>query len=248
MGRQRNTLTDKGIYLLPSFLTVMAMFAGFYAIIAGIKGMFDTACVAVFLAMLFDSLDGRVARLVNTETAFGAELDSLSDMLCFGVTPAVLLYLWNLSYLGKLGWLAAFTYTVAVALRLARFNTMSGSHSKRFFQGLASTAAAGFVAGGLFVGDRYNLGGHWVDITTAALTFIVSGLMVSNVPYRSFKDIDLRGKMPFLVPCLLVLVVVLIVLEPAEFLCSVFTLYTLSGPVGYLTHLARKKLRKKRHA
>lgn len=239
-SHKRSSLA-KGIYLLPSFLTVMAMFSGFYAIIAGIKGMFEVACIAVFIAMLLDGLDGRVARLSNSETAFGAELDSLSDMLCFGVTPAVLLYLWELSTVGKVGWLAAFSLAVAVALRLARFNTNSSPHTKHFFQGLSSTAGAGFMVSLIYISDAYQIHGHWVAPLLTGLTFLTSALMVSNLPYRSFKNIDFRDRMPFIALCVIVLLVVVIALEPAEFLCLIFTVYAVSGPVFYVWRRLRKR-------
>lgn len=231
---------SKGIYILPSFFTVMAMFGGFYAIIAGINLQFETACIALYMAMLLDSLDGRIARLCHTESDFGAELDSLSDMLCFGIAPAVLLYLWNLKYLGKLGWLAAFIYAVAVALRLARFNTQDSNAAKVFFQGISSTAAAGFSVGLIYVGDLYGMGGFWIDVSLASIVLIVSGLMVSNVPYRSFKNLNFRYRIPFVTICVLVLIIVLITIEPPEVLLGIFSIYLLSGPCELLyRHIKR---------
>src|SRR5580698_8220938 len=148
---------SRGIYLLPNLFTTAALFAGFYAVMAAMKGYFDSAAIAIFVAMILDSLDGRVARMTNTQTAFGAQYDSLSDMVAFGVAPALIVYSWSLFSLGKLGWLIAFLYTAGTALRLARFNTQSHDTDKRYFQGLPSPAAAGVIAGLVWLGNTYEL-------------------------------------------------------------------------------------------
>ena len=153
-------LRHRGIYLLPNMFTTAALFAGFYAIVAGMKGFFDNAAMAIYIAMILDALDGRVARLTNTQTDFGAQLDSLSDMVSFGVAPALVIYSWALGHLGKLGWLAAFVYAVAGALRLARFNVQAGNADKRYFQGLPIPAAAGVIAGMVWSGNEFGITGH----------------------------------------------------------------------------------------
>ena len=235
----------RGIYILPNLFTVSALFAGFYAIIAALKGIYDNAAIAIFIAMLMDSLDGRVARLTNTQTSFGAELDSLSDMVSFGVAPALVTYNWVLANLGKLGWLAAFVYTVAVALRLARFNTQLRKIDKRYFQGLSSTAAAGVVAGMVWLGNDLALSGWLTDIVVAVLTICLGVLMVSNLRYHSFKDLDLRKHVSFLTILAIVLVIVLIAVNPPPILFALFFLYAISGPIGTIWQLRYKKRQKK---
>src|SRR5579862_3353826 len=179
---------QRGIYLLPNLLTTAALFAGFYAIVAAMKGNFETAAIAIFVAMIADSLDGRVARLTHTQTAFGAEYDSLSDMAAFGIAPALVAFSWSLFSLGKLGWLAAFLYTAATALRLARFNTQI--IDKNYFQGLPSPSGAGLLASLVWMGSSYEIEGHAVAVVVAIMTIIVAGLMVSTTRYHSFKNID----------------------------------------------------------
>lgn len=237
---KRHSRLAKGIYFLPSFFTVVAMFCGFYAIIAGINGDFATACATLYIAMLLDNLDGRIARLCRTESDFGAELDSLSDMLCFGAAPALLLYLWGLQHLGKIGWLAAFVYAVAVALRLARFNTQGSESSSVFFQGIPSTPAAGFSVGLVYVGNLYQITGLWVDISLAITCLVIGGLMVSNIPYYSFKNLNFRHRTGFMTICTLVVVIVLIAIEPQEVLLSIFSVYVLSGPCRLLYRLGKR--------
>jgi len=178
----------RGIYLLPNLFTTAALFAGFFAIVAAIGNHFDSAAVAVFIAMVLDGLDGRVARLTNTQSEFGGEYDSLSDMVSFGLAPALVMYLWSLHALGKLGWLAAFVYTAGAALRLARFNTQIGVADKRYFQGLASPAAAAVMMGMVWVGNDYHLAGADVRVLAFAVTVILGVLMVSNVRYYSFNS------------------------------------------------------------
>jgi len=240
----------KGIYLLPNMFTTGALFAGFYAIIAAMNGRFEIAAIAIFLAGLLDGLDGRVARLTNTQSAFGAEYDSLSDMVSFGVAPALIVYLWSLVYLreisvfmGKLGWLAAFIYATATALRLARFNTQIGVADKRYFQGLASPAAAAVVMGAVWVCESYDIIGEDVVYAALVLTIVAGLLMVSKFPYYSFKDFDLRERVPFVSLLAVVLIFVFLSMETATVLFSCFFLYMLSGPIVSLFRWNRKRVR-----
>lgn len=240
----------KGIYLLPNMFTTGALFAGFYAIIAAMNGRFEIAAIAIFLAGLLDGLDGRVARLTNTQSAFGAEYDSLSDMVSFGVAPALVIYLFSLVYLrevsnlmGKIGWLAAFIYATATALRLARFNTQIGVADKRYFQGLASPAAAAVVMGAVWVCESYEISGRDVTYATLVLTVATGALMVSRFPYYSFKDFDMRERVPFVALIAVVLIFVFLSIETATVLFSCFFLYALSGPLISLLRWNRKRTR-----
>jgi CDP-diacylglycerol--serine O-phosphatidyltransferase len=240
----------KGIFLLPNLFTTGALFAGFYAIIAAMNGRFEIAAIAIFLAGLLDGLDGRVARLTNTQSAFGAEYDSLSDMVSFGVAPALVVYLWSLVHLrevsvfmGKLGWLAAFIYATATALRLARFNTQIGVADKRYFQGLASPAAAAVVMGSVWFCESYDIEGVDVAYGALVLTIVAGALMVSRFSYYSFKDLDLRERVPFVSMLAVVLVFVFLSIETATVLFSCFFLYMLSGPVVSLFRWNRKRSR-----
>lgn len=240
----------KGIFLLPNLFTTGALFAGFYAIIAAMKGNFEIASMVIFLAMILDGLDGRVARMTNTQSAFGAEYDSLSDMVSFGVAPGLVMYQWSLVYLadvstfwGKLGWLAAFVYTTCTALRLARFNTQIGTADKRYFQGLASPAAAAVVMGAVWVCETYTISGEEVKYIALVLTTLAGGLMVSRFSYYSFKDLDLRKKVPFVAVLVVMLVFVFLSIETATVLFLSFILYMLSGPVISLFRWNRKRQR-----
>lgn len=238
----------KGIFLLPNLFTTGALFAGFYAIIAAIKGHFEIAAIAVFLAMLLDGLDGRVARMTNTQSDFGAEYDSLSDMASFGLAPALVVYQWSLIYLvemgslwGKLGWLAAFIYTASAALRLARFNTQVGIADKRYFQGLPSPAAAAVVVGAVWVSETYGIEGK--DVSFATMIIVVSAglLMVSRFSYYSFKDLDLKRRVPFIAVLVVLMIFVLLSIEtPTALFISSF-LYMISGPVLALLRGVRKR-------
>ena len=241
---------SKGIYLLPNMFTTGALFAGFYAIIAAMNGRFEIAAISIFLAGLLDGLDGRVARLTNTQSAFGAEYDSLSDMVSFGVAPALIVYLWSLVYLrdvsvfmGKLGWLAAFIYATCTALRLARFNTQIGVADKRYFQGLASPAAAAVVMGAVWVCESYDIVGEDVVYAALVLTIAAGALMVSKFSYYSFKDFDLRERVPFVALLAVMLIFVFLSMETATVLFSFFFLYMLSGPIVSLFRWNRKRMR-----
>ncbi len=222
----------KGVYLLPNLFTTAALFSGFYSIIAAMNGDFIQASAAIFIAGILDGLDGRVARLTHTESAFGAEYDSLSDMVSFGIAPSLVAFTWCLAPLGKVGWIAAFIYTVGAALRLARFNTMLGVEEKRYFTGLPSPAAAAIVAGVIWAANETGVSGNDLGSIMAILVPITGLLMVSNVKYRSFKDLDLKGRVPFVVLLSSVLVLVLVALEPAIVLMGVFVMYGLSGILG----------------
>jgi len=235
---------QRGIYLLPNLLTTAALFAGFYSIVAAMKGHFESAAIAIFVAMIADGLDGRVARLTHTQSEFGAEYDSLSDMAAFGIAPALVVYSWSLSSLGKLGWLAAFLYAAATALRLARFNTQVSD--KEYFQGLPSPSAAGAIASIIWLGAGYGINGGTVAVPLALLTIILAALMVSTVRYSSFKSIDFKGKVPFFTVVLAVFVIAAIALEPAEMLFGLFIVYIVSGPIVTLWRL--RKMRKQRLA
>ena len=244
---QKYRLRRKGIYLLPNLFTTLALFFGFYAIVSALKHQFDHAAIAIFIGMIFDGLDGRIARLTNTASPFGAEYDSLADMVNFGVAPAILVYSWALEPLGKVGWLAAFVYTAAAALRLARFNTQIGRVSKRFFQGVPSPVAAAVMAGMVWAGhDSWQIIGTHVSIWVAGIAVLMAVLMVSNIPYYSFKEIDLRGRVPFVAILIFLVLVVVIVIDPPLVLFLGFLLFTLSGPILYAFGLGRQKHWRKR--
>ncbi len=238
----------RGIYLLPNLFTTANLFAGFFSIITAINGNFYVAAATVFVAMVLDSLDGRVARLTNTQSAFGAEYDSLSDMVAFGLAPAVLAYEWALSELGNVGLTVAFIYVACAALRLARFNTQIGKVDKRWFIGLASPAAAGVVAGWVWaVWALDEVGIRGVDLPLIlvmlfALMVAAAGLlMVSNIKYYSFKDLDLKGCVPFVAILIVVLVFAVVFSDPPRILLLIFLAYAASGPVQYLLQLRRRK-------
>lgn len=238
----------RGIYLLPNLFTTANLFAGFFSIITAINGNFYVSAATVFVAMVLDSLDGRVARLTNTQSAFGAEYDSLSDMVAFGLAPAVLAYEWALSGLGNVGLTVAFIYVACAALRLARFNTQIGKVDKRWFIGLASPAAAGVVAGWVWaVWALDETGIRGVDLPLVlvmlfALMVAAAGLlMVSNIKYYSFKDLDLKGRVPFVAILVVVLVFAVVFSDPPRILLLIFLAYAVSGPVQYLMQLRRRK-------
>lgn len=231
----------KGIYLLPNLFTVGALFTGFYAIVAASKGHFAEAAIAIFIAILLDGLDGRIARMLNAVSDFGAQFDSLSDMVCFGLTPALVLYTWSLSYLGKPGWLVAFIYSTCTALRLARFNSQNEITNKRYFRGLATPTAAGFVASFIWVCTEYQINPAKLAPLVAIIALGLSFLKVSLIRYRSFKDLDLRGRVPFVVIPGIVLGFVLISFSPPEALFLIFCVYTLSGPVAAIWYRRKSK-------
>lgn len=230
------------IYLLPNLLTTAGLFAGFYAIVAAMKGNFEVAAIAIFVAMIMDGLDGRVARLTGTESEFGAQYDSLSDMMCFGVTPALVVYSWGLRYLGKFGWLAAFFYVAATALRLARFNIQTDV-DKRFFIGLPCPAAAGLIAGMVWVGTDFAIPGKRISEVAAIMTIIAAALMVSNVRYSSFKKLDFKEHVPFMAVLIALVGYLLIAWDPPKVLFGVFFLFALSGVVLWIREYIVKRIK-----
>ncbi len=231
----------RGIYLLPNLFTTATLFGGFYAILTAMNGRFEHAAIAIFVAMVMDGLDGRIARMTNTQSDFGAEYDSLADMVAFGLAPALVIYLWALTDLGKLGWLAAFVYTAATALRLARFNTQVGIADKRYFQGLPSPSAAAIIAGAVWVGADNMIDGTALAVPVAILTTITGLLMVSNFRFSSFKEIDLKGKVPFMVVVAVMLAFAILLLQPPIVLFLVFTVYAVSGPIVTLFQMRKRK-------
>ena len=242
------SLRQRGIYLLPNLFTTAALFAGFYAIVQAMNGKYEHAAVAIFVAMVMDGLDGRVARMTNTQSDFGAEYDSLSDMVSFGVAPALVMYVWALKSMGKLGWIAAFIYCVSAALRLARFNTNVGSADKRYFQGLPSPAAATLLAGLVWVCFDNDLPGDlvfypWLKMKWIAWTItLFAGIsMVSDLRFYSGKNINLKNSVPFVVILLIVLAFVLVSYSPPEVLFFVALIYGLSGYVMWIMQRLKKK-------
>jgi CDP-diacylglycerol--serine O-phosphatidyltransferase len=237
----RPRMRDKGIYILPNLFTIGGLFAGFYAIVQAMNGRWEQAAIAIFIAMVLDGLDGRVARMTGTQSAFGAELDSLSDMVSFGVAPALIMYVFALKGLGKFGWIAAFVYCAGAALRLARFNTMLEVADKRFFQGLPSPAAAALVAGFVWVAIEYGINGQDIAYLSAAVTLFAGISMVTSLKFYSGKEINLRRSVPFFVVLLIVLFFILVSTSPPEVLLGIFVLYGLSGYAYSLWHLTQHK-------
>ena len=241
-------IPSRGIYLLPSILTTFGMFAGFYSIVASINGDFTLAAISIMVAMMWDTLDGRVARLTNTQSDFGGEYDSLADLVSFGVAPALLVYEWSLSDLGRVGWLAAFIFLACAALRLARFNTQVGILDKRYFQGLPSPAAAGVIASMIwlkFWNFEYFFGiatlSYYIGV---GITILCALLMVSNVRYYSFKELDSK-KASFRFILVVVLSFIVLLSKPNIFLFTGFFLYMLSGPFITIIGLNKKRKQKK---
>jgi len=235
-----------GIYLLPNLFTTSALFAGFYSVIAAYQSNFATSAIAILVALIFDSLDGRVARMTNTATAFGAEYDSMADMVSFGAAPAFLMYTWSLSSLptetwGQLSWVVAFVYCACCGLRLARFNVAVGTADKRFFQGLACPAAAATLAS--FVWVNINFGNNGEDVVVAVLiaTLLTAGLMVSNFAYYSFKDMGENRKVPFAMILALLLLFVTTAVDPPKMVLISFSFYAVSGPAWALVSWVRKR-------
>jgi CDP-diacylglycerol--serine O-phosphatidyltransferase len=236
---------NRGIYLLPNLFTIGALFAGFYACVIAMHAHYFDAGMAIIVAMILDGLDGRIARLTHTQTVFGAELDSLSDMVSFGIAPALVAYAWALQKMGAFGWVAAFAYAVAVALRLARFNTQLGKTGKRFSQGLACTPAAGVIAGMVAMGAKYHLHSVLVHYLAAILLLLLGVLMVSKIRYRSFKDINFKESVSFLTVTNVVLVLILIALNPAVVLFALFFLYAMTDPIVNLWQKRRRRKQKR---
>jgi CDP-diacylglycerol--serine O-phosphatidyltransferase len=236
----------RGIYLLPNLFTTAALFAGFYAVLAATQGRFEAAALAIFAAQALDGIDGRVARITQTQSEFGAEYDSLSDMVAFGVAPALVAYHWSLGGLGKLGWLAAFVFTAAAALRLARFNTQVRIADKRYFQGLASPAAAAIIASGVWLGADMGIAGADVSWLAAFLTACAGLLMVSNFRYISFKQLNVQGRVPFLLAVAVMLGFAVVFIHPPLMLFLMATTYAISGPAWTLLRLRQSRSRHRR--
>jgi CDP-diacylglycerol---serine O-phosphatidyltransferase len=230
-------LRKRGIYLLPNAFTTAALFCGFFAVVQAMNVRFEVAAIAIFVAMVLDGMDGRVARITHTQSAFGEQFDSLSDMVSFGVAPALVMYEWVLKDLGRWGWLAAFVYCSGAALRLARFNTNIGVVDKRFFQGMPSPAAAALIAGFVWLAtdNRVPLKLGWLPWVAFALTVYAGVTMVSNAPFYSGKALDIRHRVPFAATLLVVMLFVLVSSDPPLMLFGLFVLYGLSGYVfwGY---------------
>ncbi len=238
----------RGIYILPNLFTTAALFAGFYAVVAALDGNFDKSAIAIFVAMVLDGMDGRVARMTGTESVFGKEYDSLSDMVSFGLAPALVVYQWGVASLadygwiwGKLGWLVAFFYAVAAALRLARFNARIGMVDKRYFEGLPSPAAAGLVGGAVWLGTELDLVGLPVLFVGFLITAIAGALMVSGFMYYSFKEWTLGERVPFAYLLLIPAMFMLIALNPSVVLSVMFGAYALSGPLVSMWRRLRRR-------
>ena len=238
----------RGIYLLPNILTTFGLFSGFFAIILATKGQYAESAIAIFIAMLWDGLDGRVARLTNTQSEFGEQYDSMADMVSFGVAPALLMYFYLFEGLGKIGWIGAFVYVAAGSLRLARFNTQIGVQDKRYFQGLPSPAAAALIAGLVWTkemmgpsvyDDQFLVIGSWIILVSAGI------LMVSNVRYYSFKEINFKGRSSFKLLLLATLIMIVVSLWPSAILFIFFFVYAVSGLVLTMIEVRNKHALKK---
>lgn len=235
----------KGIYMVPNMITLAALFGGFYAIVMAMNGRYDLATVAIFVAMVLDSLDGRVARMTNTQSAFGEQMDSLSDMVSFGAAPALVAYVWGLSTLGRWGWIAAFVYCACAALRLARFNVNTAVVDKRYFQGLPSPAAAALVAGFIWLMTDAEIGpldvtyGVYIRWGMFVLTLFAGLTMVTNVPFYSFKDLSLKKSVPFAAIVLVALGIAVINIHPPTVVFGLFVVYGISGYAVYLRRRAK---------
>ena len=241
------------IYLLPNMITTAGLFSGFYAIVAAMNGRFEAAAVAIFVAMIADGIDGRVARLTNTQSEFGVQYDSLSDMVCFGLAPALVMYEWALQSMisvgwAKLGWLAAFIYTASAALRLARFNAQVATAEKSHFRGLPSPSAAAVLAGLVWVGTDLGLDGETLVYPAFVLTIAMGLLMVSNIRYYSFKEVNFRNRVSFVAILLVVLVYAFASIDPPKVLFTVFLVYAISGVVYTLVGIRnRRRARRREH-
>ncbi|MCK4857529.1 MAG: CDP-diacylglycerol--serine O-phosphatidyltransferase [candidate division Zixibacteria bacterium] len=234
----------RGIYLLPNLFTTAALFFGFYAIISAMDNRFEAAAIAIFIALLLDGIDGRVARMTNTQSDFGAEYDSLADMVSFGVAPALVMYEWTLLSMGKIGWLAAFIYTAGAALRLARFNTQLETADKNYFQGLPSPSAAALIAGFVWAAENHLASDRLLSLFAVVITIWAGVLMVSNFRFYSFKGINWKGKVPFVALLIFVLAIVLVSSNPSLMLFAGFLIYSLSGIVMSLVHMWTDRARR----
>ncbi|OGV27291.1 MAG: CDP-diacylglycerol--serine O-phosphatidyltransferase [Legionellales bacterium RIFCSPHIGHO2_12_FULL_37_14] len=241
-----NKIKHNGIYLLPNILTTASLFAAFYSIVSSMKGHFASAAIAIYYSVIADTLDGRIARVTNTQTDFGAEYDSLADIVAFGLAPSLLAYVFQLQTYGKIGWLICFAYTAATALRLARFNTQLEVTDKSYFQGLPCPSAAAMLAAFIWLGHQFHLRNSLFTFGCALLMVLGSMFMVSNIRYYSFKEIDFKGKVPFLYLLFLVILFVLVAAYPACILFITFTTYAFSGPIQTLIQKHRMRLKRKK--
>jgi len=245
VGTNKIKKRRRGIYLLPNLCTTAALFSGFYAITAAFHNRFELAAVAIFVSLIMDGLDGRIARLTNTQSEFGAQYDSLSDMMSFAVAPALVMYVWSLSNLGKIGWFAAFVHAAGGALRLARYNAQVGGEDKRYFQGLPSPSAAMLLASFMWVSLEYGYDGETLQYISLIITITSGLLMVSNIRYLTFKEIDFRGEIPFVVAIGMMLSIGMIFAHPPLMVFLLFMVYTISGPLLTVVLLkSRRSLRK----
>lgn len=231
----------RGIYLIPNLLTTSALFAGFYAIIAAISGDFSSSCIAIFVAQLLDGADGRVARMTHTQSEFGAQYDSMSDIIAFGLAPAILAFQWSLIYMDKVGWVAAFVFVAAAALRLARFNVQIGKVDKKYFVGLASPAAAAVIWGTIWSLEEFGVSGQSMAWLMVFLVPLVGIMMVSPIRYFSFKDISAQRRVPFFVLLAIVMVFAFIALDPPRMLLGIASVYALHGPVLEISKWFKKR-------
>lgn len=240
-NQNSSKVRSRGIYLLPNLFTTAALFSGFYAIASAISGRYETAAILIFVSLVLDGLDGRVARMTNTQSDFGAEYDSMADMISFGAAPAIVMYLWSLSSLGQVGLIGAFVHLAGGALRLARFNTQLATQDKNYFQGLPSPAAASLLAGFVWVSEKYQYGAENLPWLVLILTVTTGLLMVSNFRYHSFKNINFKGKVPFVVMIFVMLGFAITLSNPATILCLFFFAYALSGPIVTIVLMRRKR-------
>lgn len=235
----------RGIYVLPNLITIGGMFAGFYAIVSGLRGSYENAVIAIFIALIMDGLDGKIARWTHAQSNMGAQLDSLADMVSFGVAPAMIMYSWSLSVLGKLGWLVAFVYMVCTSLRLARFNSEDQGDDKRYFFGLNTPSSAALVASVIWTLTSYHVDGFALAIPMVIFMFLLSVLKVSTIRYRSFKDLDLKNTtVSLIIIFLLLMLLVLIALNPPETLLIIIFGYVISGPVDAVMSLWKQRFRR----
>ncbi len=238
----------RGIYLLPNLFTTGGLFAGFFAIVAAIAGNWSAAAAAIFVAWLMDGLDGRIARLTRTQSAFGEQYDSMADLVSFGIAPALVVYMWSLHWLdvygwqwARAGWLAAFVYVVTAALRLARFNARAHTVDKRWFQGLPSPSGAALIAGGVWLGQSAGFGGRALVIPALVVTILAGLLMVSSIPYYGFKNLKLQGRVPFAYVLVVPLIFVVVAFSPPKTLFFLFFVYAMSGPVLWVGRIVRRR-------
>jgi CDP-diacylglycerol--serine O-phosphatidyltransferase len=239
--RPRLPFRRRGIYLLPNMFTTGVLFGGFYAIVQAMNGRFELAAFAIFVAMVLDGMDGRVARWTRTQSEFGAQYDSLADCVAFGVAPGLVLYEWTLKGMGNLGWAAAFFYCACTAIRLARFNANIGVVDKRYFQGLPSPSGAAVVAGFVWLIEDFALrGSAWLPYAAWVVAVFAGSTMVSSAPYYSFKELNVRKSVPFWVILVLIIGIAVISLSPPALLFLMFFGYALSGYIMWMRGVRAK--------